>query len=130
MFFDRITHKFRRNILEYSGVQTNRECRTYRRRVVVTGIGLVSPIGCTVKSAWQNILNGYCGIKALQNPKYDSLPCKIAAQIDADEIKLHDHFSKTELRSIAPATSYALIAGSFQKPLRTPENKNKMNFVS
>lgn len=30
-----------------------------QRRVVVTGIGIVSAVGCTVESAWKNILNGY-----------------------------------------------------------------------
>lgn len=104
--------------LEHLQVHRIRECRKYsqsntnRRRVVVTGVGVVSPIGCNVQLAWKNLLSGYCGVKALKDSKYDSLPCKIAATITEDEIKLQDHFSKSELRSIAPATAYALIAGS------------------
>lgn len=35
------------------------------RRVVVTGLGLTSPIGCTVNSAWNNLLSGKCGVKSL-----------------------------------------------------------------
>lgn len=105
--------------LKYLQAQSIRECTTIsrknteRRRVVVTGIGLVSPVGCTVESAWKCILNGFCGVKRLHDPAYDSLPCKIAAKIDEEELKLFDHFSKTELRAIAPATAYALMAGSF-----------------
>lgn len=82
-----------------------------QRRVVVTGIGVISPVGCDAKSAWTNILKGYCGIKLLSDLKYDSLPCKIAAKINAEDINLQDNFSKAQLRSIAPATAYALIAG-------------------
>lgn len=84
-----------------------------RRRVVVTGIGTVSPVGCDTNTAWTNILNGYCGIKSLNDPVYNSLPCRIAAKIDENHIKLEENFSKTELRSIAPSTTYALIAGNF-----------------
>lgn len=82
-----------------------------RRRVVVTGVGVVSPVGSGAEIAWKNILNGVCGIKRLRNPAYGTLPCKIAAKIDDDELKLSEHFSKSELRSLAPATAYALLAG-------------------
>ena len=36
-----------------------------KRRVVVTGLGLVSPVGLTVKESWQNILAGKSGIAPL-----------------------------------------------------------------
>lgn len=114
-----LKYKATKTTFKYLQVQSIRECtttpqsNTKRRRVVVTGIGIVSPVGCTVESAWKNILNGFCGIKKLHDPKYDSLPCKIAAKIDEEDLKLYDHFSKSELRAIAPATAYALIAGSF-----------------
>lgn len=81
------------------------------RRVVVTGLGVISPIGCTTPIAWQNILNGECGIKQLTDKAYETLPCKIAAKIDKNELKLDDNFTKSELRSHAPATIYALLAG-------------------
>lgn len=93
--------------------QSNGQTIADRRRVVVTGIGVISPVGCDVKSAWSNILNGYCGIKSLSDQMYKTLPCQIAAKIDENNIKLQEHFSKTELRSIAPSTAYALIAGNY-----------------
>lgn len=86
-----------------------------RRRVVVTGIGVVSPVGCDSKTAWANILNGFCGIKTLNDPKYESFPCKLAAQIDEEKLQLQSHFSKSELRTISPATAYALVAGSIRQ---------------
>lgn len=94
-------------------INSQSEEEASRRRVVVTGIGVVSPVGCDAKSAWKNVLDGYCGINALDDPKYKSLPCRIAAKIDDQELKLAEHFAKSELRSMATATSYALIAGSF-----------------
>ncbi|MBP6203751.1 MAG: beta-ketoacyl-ACP synthase II, partial [Azonexus sp.] len=36
-----------------------------RRRVVVTGLGIVSPVGNSVEEAWQNILAGKSGIAAV-----------------------------------------------------------------
>lgn len=83
-----------------------------RRRVVVTGVGIVSPIGCSVETAWKNVLNKVCGIKKLP-AAYDSLPCKIAAKIDENELKLNERFSKSELRSLSLATAYSLIAGIY-----------------
>lgn len=83
-----------------------------RRRVVVTGVGIVSPVGCSAQSAWKNIQNGMCGIKQLKGPAFETLPCKIAAKINEDDLKLNEKFSKSELRSLAPATAYALIAGT------------------
>lgn len=85
-----------------------------RRRVVVTGVGVVSPVGCDSATAWSNILNGYCGIKTLDSQKYDSLPCKIAAKISEDDLKLTTHFSSSELRSLAKSTVFALISGRFK----------------
>lgn len=86
--------------------------QTARRRVVVTGIGIVSPIGCNVETAWSNILKGVCGIRQLEDKAYDNIPCKIAAKIPENELKLTDHLSKSELKSMSSATAYALIAGN------------------
>lgn len=110
------------SILRHRARSVNRECVSRyssalnaqcesRRRVVVTGCGVVSPVGCSVDVAWTNILNGFCGIKKLTDDVYSELPCKIAAKILEGDLKLADHFSKSELRALAPATAYALIAG-------------------
>lgn len=100
----------RKCVASYSSHASNTQCES-RRRVVVTGCGVVSPVGCSVDVAWTNILNGFCGIKKLTDDAYSTLPCKIAAKILQDDLKLDEHFTKSELRALAPATAYALIAG-------------------
>lgn len=84
-----------------------------RRRVVVTGCGVISPIGCDTATAWNSILNCSCGIRMLDS-KYESLPCKIAAKISEEDLNLAAHFSRSELRSLAKTTVYALMAGKFK----------------
>ncbi|KAF7989950.1 hypothetical protein HCN44_008624 [Aphidius gifuensis] len=83
-------------------------------RVVVTGLGMVSPLGIGLKNSWQNLLNGKCGIKKLDDPEYDKLPCRIAAQIPkglgSNQLDLNSKFSKSDLRTMCLATAYALIA--------------------
>lgn len=82
-----------------------------RRRIVVTGCGIVSPVGCSTEKAWKNVLNGCCGISKLTDGAYISMPCKIAAQVPEKELDLSNRFPKSELRTMSLATAYALIAG-------------------
>ncbi len=49
------------------------------RRVVVTGLGLVSPVGCGVDSAWSNILAGRSGAKKIDHFDVSDLGCQVAA---------------------------------------------------
>ena len=51
------------------------------RRVVVTGTGVISPVGNDVKSFWDNLISGYCGIEAITDFPTDDLPVKIAGQV-------------------------------------------------
>jgi len=59
-----------------------------KRRVVITGMGIVSPVGLTLDENWQNITNGVSGIGAID--KFDSTgyPCQVAGQVkDFDPAK-------------------------------------------
>lgn len=80
------------------------------RRVVITGQGVVSPVGCTAADAWRNVLAGHCGIVALTDEPYAKLPCRIAARVPADQLQLDQHLTKSELKSMAPATAFAMVA--------------------
>ena len=52
-----------------------------QRRVVVTGLGLVTPVGCGVGPAWDNLLAGRSGARRITSFETDDLACKIAAQL-------------------------------------------------
>jgi 3-oxoacyl-[acyl-carrier-protein] synthase II len=51
------------------------------RRVVVTGLGMVTPLGCGVEETWSNILAGKSGAVRITDFEVEDLPCKIAARI-------------------------------------------------
>ena len=52
-----------------------------KRRVVVTGLGLVSPLGLGVQKCWQRLVNAESGIKGIEHFDVSDLPCKIAGVI-------------------------------------------------
>lgn len=47
------------------------------RRVVVTGLGIVCPLGVGVKNAWNALLAGKSGVIKLDTPEYKTLPCRV-----------------------------------------------------
>ena len=51
------------------------------RRVVVTGLGMVTPLACGVKPTWERLLNAESGVRRIESFRIDDLPAKIAGQI-------------------------------------------------
>jgi 3-oxoacyl-[acyl-carrier-protein] synthase II len=51
------------------------------RRVVVTGMGIVSPLGCGIEATWSNILAGKSGVKRIDDFQVDDLAAQIAGRI-------------------------------------------------
>jgi 3-oxoacyl-[acyl-carrier-protein] synthase II len=51
------------------------------RRVVVTGLGLVTPLGCGVEATWANILAGKSGAKRIDDFQVDDIACQIAHRL-------------------------------------------------
>lgn len=52
-----------------------------QKRIVVTGMGIVSPLGCGVKHVWQSLLAGKSGIRVLSESIVGDIPCKVAGQV-------------------------------------------------
>ena len=78
-----------------------------KNRVVITGMGVVSPIGNNLNEFWNNLKIGYNGINDItlfDNEKFD---VKIAGQSSID---LNDFFDKKELNKLDRFSSFALIA--------------------
>src|SRR6201995_2042249 len=55
------------------------------RRVVVTGLGLVTPLGVGVEQNWRSLIAGKSGVRAIQTFDVSDLPAKIAAQVPRGE---------------------------------------------
>ena len=62
------------------------------RRVVITGIGIVCPLGVGTKSAWDSLIAGKCGLKKLEEADYEKLPCRIGKSVRA--AKMEKKFKK------------------------------------
>ncbi len=79
-----------------------------KRRVVITGLGIVSPVGNTVDEAWNSVTTGKSGIKPLTRLNADDYPAKVAAEIrDFDPEQFID---KKEARKMDRFTQFAVAA--------------------
>ncbi len=80
-----------------------------KRRVVVTGLGIVSPVGNTIPEAWDNLIAGRSGITRIT--RFDPTP--FASQI-AGEVKgfqIEDYLSAKEARRMDVFIQYGMAAG-------------------
>ncbi|WP_416413398.1 beta-ketoacyl-ACP synthase II [Pantoea sp. App145] len=55
------------------------------KRIVVTGMGIVSPLGCGVEHVWRNLVKGQSGISPLPEAIAQDIPCKVAGQVPSVE---------------------------------------------
>lgn len=79
------------------------------RRVVVTGMGILSPNGNTVKEAWQNTKNGVNGIGPLTKAGAEGLPVHFAGQLK--NLDVLDFLDKKDARRMDEYAQYGVIAG-------------------
>ncbi|XP_046449822.1 3-oxoacyl-[acyl-carrier-protein] synthase, mitochondrial-like [Daphnia pulex] len=79
------------------------------KRVVVTGIGLVTPLGCGVNYVWNALLAGKCGVRKLESPEYDKIPSKVAARVPGFNASEYVT-AASEIRTMSPASLFALAA--------------------
>ncbi len=81
----------------------------HKRRVVITGLGVVSPVGIGTQTAWQNIVKGQSGITRITH--FD--PTEFSSQI-AGEVKnfiAEDYLSAKEARRMDKFIQFGLVAG-------------------
>jgi 3-oxoacyl-[acyl-carrier-protein] synthase II len=86
------------------------------RRVVVTGVGMVTPLGYDVDSTWEAVLAGKTGIKKFTEAKFEGLPSQVAGYIprgsgegdfDGEAI-----LGKKPAKEMAPFIQYAMVAAN------------------
>lgn len=79
-----------------------------KRRVVVTGMGVVSPIGNTVKELWKSIEQGRCGIDRITH--FDTSDYKVKLAAEVKDLDMEAYFSKRDLKFNDRFTQFARIA--------------------
>ncbi|KAK5884091.1 hypothetical protein CesoFtcFv8_020354 [Champsocephalus esox] len=83
-----------------------------KRRVVVTGIGLVCPLGTGTTLPWDRLIKGHNGIVALTAEQYSTVPCRVAALVPRGQgpgqFEEEKFASRGEINSMCPATVMAL----------------------
>jgi 3-oxoacyl-[acyl-carrier-protein] synthase II len=81
-----------------------------RRRVVVTGLGCVSPVGNTVADAWANLIAGKSGIGLITKFDASSFNCKIAGEVKGFDVE--SYMSAKEARTMDTFVHYGIAAAS------------------
>lgn len=87
------------------------------RSVVVTGMGVLSPLGVGVELNWQRLLAGQSGIRPITEFQVDDLPCRIAGTIPKGAtsdglFQIDDWVDTKEQRKMDPFIAYAMAAAS------------------
>ena len=62
-------------------IENNKAKDMKERRVVITGMGVVSPVGNSVEEFWQHLTEGYCGIDYIKGYDDTPIPVRLAGQI-------------------------------------------------
>jgi 3-oxoacyl-[acyl-carrier-protein] synthase II len=79
-----------------------------KRRVVITGIGAVTPVGNDAETSWKNILEGVSGIGPVTRVNADEYPAKVAAELK--DFNIEEYVEKKEARKMDRFTHYAVAA--------------------
>jgi 3-oxoacyl-[acyl-carrier-protein] synthase II len=85
------------------------ECTLARRRVVITGLGIVSPVGNTVEEAWQNVLAGRSGIAPITKFDTSTFPVQFAGEVKNFDIS--QYISAKDARRMDHFIHFGLAAG-------------------
>ena len=78
------------------------------RRVVVTGMGAISPIGNDVPTMWKNMVDGVCGIETIT--AFDTSDLKVHIAGTVKDFDPTQYIEKKEVRKLDPYTQYAIAA--------------------
>ena len=103
------------------------------RRVVVTGLGLLTPLGVGVELNWNRLISGTVGINKINNFNVSDLPCKIAGQIPSklEDIKggldLDNWIEPREYKRIDRFIAYGIISAvqAVEDSGWTPKTENE-----
>ena len=87
---------------------------TQKRRVVVTGIGAVTPLSANIESSWKKLINSESGIRKISIFNADECPCTIAGEVTygtgADELDLDKYVDQKEQKKMDRFIHFAMAA--------------------
>ena len=81
-----------------------------RRRVVVTGLGIVSPLGSTVATAWEGIVNGRSGIGLIDKMDLSAFPVRIGGQ--AQDFNAEAYMAPKDVRKFDPFVPFGVASAT------------------
>ena len=81
-----------------------------KRRVVITGLGVVSPVGNNISDVWQNILAGSSGIRPIANFDASAFPVRFAGEVR--DFDVSDYIPAKEARRMGTFIHYGIAAAS------------------
>ncbi|MEH2998759.1 MULTISPECIES: beta-ketoacyl-ACP synthase II [Bacillus] len=79
-----------------------------KKRVVVTGLGALTPLGNDVESTWKNAVAGISGVGPITRVDSSEYTAKVAAELK--DFNIEDYMEKKEARKMARFTQYAVVA--------------------
>ncbi|HTP11878.1 MAG TPA: beta-ketoacyl-ACP synthase II [Anaerolineae bacterium] len=78
------------------------------KRVVITGLGAISPLGLTVNDFWQKLVNGQSGIARITQFDASVLPCQIAGEVKGFDAK--NYLEAKDVRRMSRCSHFAMAA--------------------
>src|SRR5690606_14297319 len=85
------------------------ESHVSRRRVVITGLGMVSPLGNTVAETWDGIVNGRSGVAPITHFDASAFSTQFSAAVK--NLIIDDYMSGKKARKMDPFIQYGMVAG-------------------
>ncbi|MFQ5480790.1 MAG: beta-ketoacyl-ACP synthase II [Thermodesulfobacteriota bacterium] len=79
------------------------------RRVVITGLGLVTPLGTGVERSWQALVEGKCGVRGITRFDASAYPVRIAGEVP--DFEATEFIKKKDLKKMGLFIQYAVAAG-------------------
>lgn len=79
-----------------------------KRRVVVTGMGMLTPVGLTVEESWRNILAGVSGVTRIESFDVQDFSTKIWAKVK--DFQVDNYIPAKDARKMDPFTQYGMVA--------------------
>ncbi|MDG2441224.1 MAG: beta-ketoacyl-[acyl-carrier-protein] synthase II, partial [Crocinitomicaceae bacterium] len=80
------------------------------KRVVVTGLGALTPIGNNISEYWEGLINGKSGAAPIT--RYDASAFKTHFACELKDWKAEEHFDRKEARKLDPFSQYAMVSAS------------------